>query len=144
MLVYAKKYLTPTSIRVVDSQFNTIDFATIRASDLSANGRIKPVAARHFAEKAERIQNLNNFAASPLYQDPAINVHFSGLKMAKMMSEELDLEEWDLVQPFVRLSENAQATQQQNSYDENTMAQIETPSGLTPDDFSDPANDTLA
>lgn len=144
MLVYAKKYLTPTSIRIVDNQFNTVDFATIRAADLSANGRLKPVAARHFAERAERIQNLNNFAASPLYADTSINVHFSGLKMAKMMSEELDLEEWDIVQPFVRLSENAQATQQQNSYDENTMAQIETPSGLTPDDFSDPANDALA
>lgn len=144
MLVYAKQYLTPTSIRIVDNQYNTVDFATIRAADLSANGRLKPVAARHFAERAERIQNLNNFAASPLYGDAAINVHFSGLKMAKMMSEELDLEEWDIVQPFVRLSENAQATQQQNSYDESTMAQIDTPSGMTPDDFSDPANDALA
>jgi hypothetical protein len=144
MLVYAKQYLTPTSIRIVDNQYNTVDFATIRAADLSANGRLKPVAARHFAERAERIQNLNNFAASPLYGDPAISVHFSGLKMAKMMSEELDLEEWDIVQPFVRLSENAQATQQQNSYDESTMAQIDTPSGMTPDDFSDPANDALA
>jgi hypothetical protein len=144
MLVYAKQYLTPTSIRIVDNQYNTVDFATIRAADLSANGRLKPVAARNFAERAERIQNLNNFAASPLYGDPAISVHFSGLKMAKMMSEELDLEEWDIVQPFVRLSENAQATQQQNSYDESTMAQIDTPSGMTPDDFSDPANDALA
>lgn len=136
MLVYAKKYLTPTSIRVIDDKYSTVTFSTIRASDLSANGRLKPIAARHFAEKAERIQNLNQFASSALYQDPGINVHFSGIKMAKMMQEELDLEEWDLVQPYVRLAENAEATQQQNSYDEQTMAQIDTPAGLTPEDYS--------
>lgn len=136
MLVYAKEYLTPQTIRVVDAKYNTVDFSEITKSDLSANGRLKPVAARHFAEKAERIQNLNNFSASPLYADAAVNVHFSGLKIAQMMETELGIEDWGLVTPYVRLSEQAAAEQQTNAYSENTMSQIDAPSGLTPDDAS--------
>lgn len=135
MLVYAKQYLSPTTIRTINSEFNTVDFDTITKSDLSANGRIKPTAARHFAEKAERIQNLNNFAQSPLYADQAVNVHFSGLKIAQMIETELGIEEWEIVQPFVRLSEQASMEQQGNAYAESTMSQIDTPAGLTPEDF---------
>jgi hypothetical protein len=136
MLIYAKKYLTPTTIRVVDTVYNSVDFDTIQASDLAANGRLKPIAARHFAEKAERIQNLNNFAQSPFYSDPAVNVHWSGLKTAKMIEDDLDLEEYGLVIPFVRLSEQAEAEQFQNATAESTLDQIDTPAGTTPGDMS--------
>lgn len=138
MLVYAKKYLTPTVIRVLDSVFNSVDFSTIQASDLAANGRLKPIGARNFAEKAERIQNINNFASSALYQDPAVNVHFSGIGLAKLIEEDLDLEEYHLVTPYVRLSEQAAAQQQQNAHDENTMSAQDTPAGLTPGDTRAP------
>lgn len=136
MLVYAKTYLTPTTIRTIESPFNTVSFEEIRQSDLSANGRLKPVAARHFAERAERIQNLTNFVSSGLYQDPSVNVHFSGLKIAEMMEDELDIAEWELVTPYIRISENAEAQQLQNASQENVMNAIDTPSGLTPDDYS--------
>ena len=136
MLIYAKQYLQPTTIRVIDSKFNTVDFSNIQASDLAANGRLKPIAARHFVEKAERIQNINNFAQSALYADQAVNVHFSGLKIAKMIQDDLDLEEYELVQPYVRLSEQADAQQFQNANQENVMASANAPAGLTPGDTS--------
>ncbi len=139
MLVYAKQYLQPTTIRVIDDKFGTVDFSQIRASDLAANGRLKPVAARHFAEKAERIQTINQFVSSPAYADPAINVHFSGLRMAQMFNDELDLDQWDIVQPYVRLSEQAEAEQNSNALMENTMSAIDSPAGLTPEDYSVPA-----
>lgn len=138
MLVYAKKWLGPTSIRILDSKFNSVDFDTITSSDLSANGRLKPIAARHFAEKAERIQNLNNFASSALYSDPAVNVHMSGLKIAEMINADLDLEDWGIVVPYIRLSEQAEAEQFQNANVENTMAAQQAPAGLTPGDTSAP------
>ena len=138
MLVMAKKYLTPTTIRTIDGTYNTVDFTEIRTSDLSANGRLKPVAARHFAEKAERVQNLNNFFASALGQDPEIKSHYSSVKLAKMMEEMLDITEYELVLPFVRLSEQAEAQKLMNSQAEGVMTEAEAPSGLTPDDFSKP------
>jgi len=136
MLIYAKQYLTPTTIRTINSPFNTVSFDEIRQSDLSANGRLKPVAARHFAERAERIQNLTNFVSSGLYQDPAVNVHFSGLKIAEMMEDELDIAEWELVTPYIRISETAEAQQLNNAAQEGVMQAVDTPSGLTPDDYS--------
>lgn len=140
MLVYAKQYLQPTTIRVIDSKFNTVDFTTITQSDLAANGRIKPIAARHFVEKAERIQNLNNFAASPLYSDQAVNVHWSGLKIAKMIEDDLDLEEYELVIPYVRLAEAAEAQQLGNAHAEGVMATQDAPAGLVPGDTSQATN----
>lgn len=140
MLVYAKQYLQPTTIRVIDSKFNTVDFTEITQADLAANGRIKPIAARHFVEKAERIQNLNNFASSPLYADQAVNVHWSGLKIAKMIEDDLDLEEYELVQPYVRLAEAAEAQQFDNANQENVMATQEAPAGLVPGDTSQGTN----
>jgi hypothetical protein len=136
MLVYAKKYLQSATVRIVDSKYNSVDFSTITSADLAANGRLKPVAARHFAEKAERIQNLNNFAASPLYADPAVNQHFSSVKIANMIEEDLDLEDWELVTPYVRIAEAAEAEQAMNATMENTMAALDTPAGLTPGDTS--------
>lgn len=138
MLVYAKQYLSPTTIRIQDSKYNSVDFSTIQASDLAANGRIKPIAARHFAEKAERIQNLNNFAASALYADQAVNVHLSGLKIAQMIESDLGLEDENIVVPFIRIAEAQEAQQFQQASQENTMAAQQAPSGLTPGDSTHP------
>ncbi len=139
MLVYAKKYMkSTTTIRTVDEQFGAELFSDITPADLSANGRIKPVAARHFAEKAERIQNLTQFFQSPIGMDPAVNVHFSGLKTAQLIEDLLDIEEYELVTPYVRLSEQAEAAQLANTQTEQVMNVAEAPSGMTPDDASVP------
>lgn len=138
MLVYAKQHLTPTTIRIIDSVYNSVDFSTIQASDLSANGRLKPIGARVFAEKAERIQNINNFAQSGLYQDPEIKMHFSSVKIAKMVEQDLDLEEYELVTPFVRLAEQADAQNSQNAHQEQVMSNQAAPAGIAQGDASGP------
>lgn len=139
MLVYAKKYMrSNTTIRTIDEQFGAEMFSDITPADLSANGRIKPVAARHFAEKAERIQNLTSFFQSPIGMDPAVNVHFSGIKTAELIADLLDIEDYDLVTPFVRLSEQAQAQQLANTQQEQVAAVASAPSGMTPDDSTMP------
>lgn len=138
MLVYAKQHLTPTTIRIIDSVYNSVDFSTIQASDLSANGRLKPIGARVFAEKAERIQNINNFAQSGLYQDPEIKIHFSSVKIAKMVEQDLDLEEYELVTPFVRLAEQAEAQNSQNAHQEQVMSNQAAPAGIAQGDASGP------
>lgn len=136
MLVYAKKYLTTSTIRTIDDRFGAEMFTDISQADLSANGRLKPVAARHFAENAERIQNLTAFYQSTIGQDPAINVHFSGLKTAELIEDLLDIEEYDIVTPYVRISEQAEASQLANTQQEQVMATNDAPSGMTPDDMS--------
>jgi len=136
MLVYAQKYLDATTIRVIDDEFRGTNFKQVTAQDLSANGRLKPVGARHFAEKAELIQNLSNFFQSPLGQDQAVSVHFSGIRLARLVEEALEIGDYSLVEPFIRLSEQADAQKLTNAHTEEVAMEADAPAGLTPDDHS--------
>lgn len=139
MLTLARENLTEATIRVIDSEFGVVSFENITKADLSANGRLKPIAARHFAEQAELIQNLTNWSQTPLGQDPEIKQHFSSVKMARMVEDALNLQDYDLVLPFVRVSEAAEQQKLSQQAMEQIQMEAVTPSGLTPDDFSEPS-----
>lgn len=136
MLELARRNITSLqSIRVWDDEFKLNDFATLTPDDITGAGRIKPIAARHFAERAERVQNLNNFFGSALGQDPAIKVHFSTIKLSRMMEELLDIQDYELVMPYVRMAEQADAQRLANAQEEKILTEAQTASGLKPDDF---------
>lgn len=136
MLELARRNVTSLmSIRVWDDEFKLNDFQTLTPDDITGAGRIKPIAARHFAERAERVQNLNNFFGSALGQDPAVKIHFSTIKTAKMFEELLDIEDYELVMPFVRMAEQADAQRLANAQEEKILTEAQTASGLKPDDF---------
>jgi hypothetical protein len=65
------------------------------------------MGARHFAAQAQLVQNLSNLAATQIYMDPSVSVHISGLRMAQLLEENLNLERFQLVSPNVRVFENA-------------------------------------
>lgn len=134
-LEMGRRMMTSSSIRVLDDEFKVATFTTLTADDITGNGRIKPVAARHFAERAERVQNLNNFFASAIGADPEIKAHFSSVKLANMYEELLDLADYNIVTPYVRLSEQSEAQKMMQSQQENQMMEAMTPSGLSQSDF---------
>ena len=89
MLEMARRNLNQSDvIRTIDSQYGIELFKEVDKDDISASGKIVPVGARHFAERARRVQNLNQ-----LYQiklaDPSVSAHLSGKEFAKILSEEL-------------------------------------------------------
>lgn len=79
---------TTESIPVVDEASGKTFFRNISKKDITGDGKIIPVGARHFAERARRIQNLTS-----LYQikasDPTVAAHLSGKEFARIISEEL-------------------------------------------------------
>lgn len=135
MLELARRNITSETIRIFDTQNKINDFLTLSADDLTGYGRIRPVAARHFAEQSRVVQNLTAFFQSGPGQDPAINVHFSGQKVAYMLEDLLDLQDYNLVEPFVRLTEQADAQRINNVNQEQTLVESQTSGGLNPDDF---------
>lgn len=76
------------TIRIFDDQINVMVFETITKEDITAKGKIVPMGARHFAERAQRLQNLQQ-----LWQiksgDPSVAAHMSGKEFARIMAEEL-------------------------------------------------------
>lgn len=139
MLEVGRRNMSRSQIRVEDEEFNTSSFLTLSAIDISGNGRLRPMAASHFAEKAEKIQNLAGFYNSVPGQDPAVQQHFSGVKLAEMYEELLEIEGFDLVTPYIRITEQAEAERLSNTQLEQTMMESQTETGLTPEDFSDGA-----
>lgn len=75
-------------IRVFDDALGITVFETITKEDITAKGKIIPMGARHFAERAQRVQNLQQ-----LWQikaaDPTVSAHMSGKEFARIMAEEL-------------------------------------------------------
>lgn len=106
MLEVARRNMNPTDVvRVVDPALGAVNFMTITREDLAASGKIRPIGARHFIRDANTVQNLVQLSNSPVGQDPAVNAHISGIKMAYLFSELLHLERYGLVQPNVRIAE---------------------------------------
>jgi hypothetical protein len=134
MLELARRKVTSEELRIFDDEMKVATFITLTADDITGNGRLRPVAARHFAEMAERVQNVTSFIQTAGH-DPDIMVHFSGLGLARMFEELLDLQGYGLVLPFVRISEQAEAQSLINTAQEQNLMEIQTPSGLTPDDY---------
>lgn len=134
MLELARRKMDSTQVPSFNSELSFTTFLTLTPSDITGAGRIRPLAARHFAERAEVLQNLNTFFQSPAWMDPTVNVHFSGENLAFMLEEFFDIEDWNIVSPYIRIAEQADAQRQMQSSQEATMMEAQTPSGLTPDD----------
>lgn len=135
MLELARRNMSAASIRFIDDEYKTEMFKTLSPDDITGTGRIRPIAARHFAEKAERVQNLNNFFNSAVGQDEQVKVHFSGIKMAKVFEDLLEIQDYEMVQPFVRLAEQADAQRQIQAHQQQVAMENGTPAGISPDDY---------
>lgn len=142
MLEMARRNLTKQTIRIFDDELKFNSFLDLTAYDITGNGRIKPMAARHFAEKANIVQNLNNFFSSQAGQDQMVNIHFSGEKLAAAWECLLEIEPYKIVQPYIRLMEQAEAQKLAQSAQQNVAMQAATPTGFLPGDH-DPEIDAF-
>lgn len=132
MLELARRNLSGTTvIKVFNDEFKTASFQALTVEDITGIGRIKPVAARHFAEQAELIQNLTNLTGSGLW--PTIQPHFSGVKLAKIVENVFNLSEYEVMLPFVGLSEQAEGQKLAQTLAEQVHMQGMTASGIGED-----------
>jgi hypothetical protein len=132
MLELARRNMVgTTAIRVFDDDFKVASFQDLTVEDITGIGRIKPIAARHFAEQAEIIQNLTNLTGSGLWQ--SVQAHFSGKKMAKIIEDIFDLKDYELVTPFVALAEQAEGQKLVQALQEQLAQQTQTATGMGED-----------
>jgi hypothetical protein len=138
MLEMARRNLNAQTIRVFDDENKIAVFETITANDIAGNGRIKPIAARHFAETSQMIQDLGSFFGSAAGMDPEVKQHFSSVKLARMFEGLLDLESFGIVEPYIRTTERADAQRLEQTGTEQALIEGETPSGIFEDDTDEP------
>lgn len=128
MLELARRNMSGTNMIRVMNEFNIATFTTLTAEDITGIGRIKPIAARHFAEQAETIQNLTSLTQSQLW--PVVQPHFSGIKLARMIEDIFNLKDYEMVMPYISLAEQADAQKQIHAYQEQIASESGTATGM--------------
>lgn len=111
-------------IRVMDNDLGVKEFLTITRADITANGKIRPIGARHFGKQAQDLQNLVGIFNSPLGQ--MIAPHTSGKAMALFVDDVTGLQGYDLFRPNVAVAEQSetQALMQQAQEDMQMQSQM--------------------
>ena len=138
MLDMSRRLMTDTTIRVLNDEFRIASFSTLTAEDISGAGRIKPIAARHFIEKAQLVQDLSAFYQSGIGSDPDVRMHLSSVKFAKAFEDLLEVKQYRFFLPYVRITEKAEAERLFLQQKEETMMQQQTPAGISPEDSDQP------
>jgi len=110
------------NIEIVDPNSGVTVFRQIKKEDISGNGKIVPMGARHFAEKARRVQSL-----STLWQlkatDPSVAAHLSGKKFAQILAEELN--EPDLFGENIAVTEQMETQMAAQDHEADAMQQMQ-------------------
>jgi hypothetical protein len=131
MLEVAKRNMDMTELaRVMDDDIGITDFLSITKEDITAKGKLRPIGARHYAARAQLIQNMLGVFNSPMGQ--MIAPHISAKRLAKMLEEYMGFEQYEFIKDNAALFEQAEtaklaqqvqqtATNQQNTPIEESM-----------------------
>lgn len=112
-------------IRVMDDDIGVQDFLRITQEDITANGKIRPVGARHFAKQAQDLQNVVGIFNSPIGQ--MIQPHTSAIAMANFVSDVIGLNGYDIFRPNVAVAEQAETQSLMNQAGEDLDVQAQVP-----------------
>tara|TARA_R110002050_G_scaffold291167_2_gene445465 strand:- start:34371 stop:36167 length:1797 start_codon:yes stop_codon:yes gene_type:complete len=91
------------TIKIVDKDIGAQQFRSVTKEDISANGILRPIGARHFAKRANELQNLIGVFNSPIAS--IIAPHTSGKAMSEFVESVIDLRGYDMFKYNIALSE---------------------------------------
>jgi len=93
----------------MDDDLGVTDFMSITKEDITAKGKLRPIGARHFATRAQLVQNMLGVFNSPLGQ--LIGPHISAKRLAKMVEEYMGFEQYQFIKDNVAVFEQAETQQ---------------------------------
>lgn len=122
MLETSRRNMDSTDvIRVMDDDIGVQQFITITKEDITANGKIRPVGARHFAKQAQDLQNVIGIFNSPIAQ--LIAPHTSGKNLTKFIDDVTNLKGYEIFRSNVAIAEQQETAALANQASEdNQMA----------------------
>lgn len=126
MLESAVRNIDGTDIvRTIDSDYNAQQFLTITKADITANGVLRPIGARHFAKQQQDLQNLVGVFSSPIGQ--MIAPHTSAIAITKFINDVIGLNGYNIFQTNVAVQEQAETQAQANAAQEDLQVQQAVP-----------------
>lgn len=111
-------------IRIIDNDLGAQQFKSITKEDLTANGILRPIGARHFAQKAQELQNLVGVFNSPIGQ--MIAPHTSAIGLTQFINDVIDLRGYNLFQPNIAVAEQQETQAIANQAQEDNIMKGQT------------------
>ena len=91
------------TIRLVDSESGVQQFLDVSKDDITAEGILRPVGARHFAQQTQDLVSLNQLYSGPLGEK--IAPHTSGLELTRLIDNVMNLRGYSLFSPNIAVLE---------------------------------------
>lgn len=126
-------------IRTIDTDLGVTQFKSITKDDIVAKGILRPVGARHFAQKSQDLQNLIGIAQTPLWQQVAPDVSRKGL--TQFLEDVISLSAYQIFRPNVAIMENQETQRLANQAQEDQMVEQQGPSEADLPEVSPVANE---
>ena len=122
MLEMARRNLDAAEVaRTMDDDLGVADFMSITKEDITARGKLRPIGARHYAARAQLIQNMLGLFNSPMGQ--LIQPHISAKRLAKMVEEYMGFEDYEFIKDNAALFEQGEQAQIQQQIQSSVQAQ---------------------
>lgn len=112
-------------VRTTDNELGVQEFLSVTKEDITAQGKLRPIGARHFAAQAQMVQNLVGISNSSLWQE--ISPHISKKKLASVVEELFELEKFEIVRENVGIEEQAEQQRLINSLQQQIEVEDRTP-----------------
>lgn len=111
--------------RVMDNDLGVTDFMSITKEDITAKGKLRPLGARHYAARAQLIQNMLGLFNSPMGQ--IIAPHISAKRLAQMVEEYMGFEQYAFIKDNAAIFEQAETQQIVEQVKQDMQTQQATP-----------------
>jgi len=126
MLESARRNLDVVEIaKVMDDDFGVTDFISVTKEDITAKGKIRPIGARHYATRAQLVQNMLGIFNSPLGQ--IIGPHLSAKKLAQMVEEYMGFEQFEFIKDNVAVFEQAETQKLAQDIQQQAQNELQEP-----------------
>lgn len=113
-------------VRTIDTDLGVVKFKEITRDDLVAKGILRPIGARHFAQKAQELQNLVAIATSPLWQTVAPDVSRKGV--TQFLEDVMSISAYQMFRPNAAIMESQETERLMNQAQEDLMVEASGPS----------------
>ena len=124
-------------IKTVDVDTGVEQVMTITKEDIIGKGKLYPVGARHFAEKAKFLQELTQ-TMQAIQSMPTVQPHISGWGVAQALNETLGWTNYQIIKKNVALDEQQETKNLMQAAEERVAAVGAAPSELQPQDYRVP------
>ena len=126
MLEVSKRYMDIAEVaRVMDDDLGVADFISITKEDITAKGKLRPIGARHYAARAQLIQNMLGIFNSPMGQ--MIAPHLSSKRLASMIEEYMGFEQYEFIKDNAAIFEQAETQKLVNQVQQSIQTEQATP-----------------